>query len=380
MDKPSNKESAQGIGLSAHMISGLRRDIDKVDQEILNLINKRLLLAGEIGKLKAGAGDRTMDGARESNLLKGLLERNSGPLSKHALRHIFTEIIAAAREIQSPQKVAYLGPEATFTHIAAVNHFGRSATFAPQQSIRDVFSGVEKGAFHYGVVPVENSIEGAVNYTLDLFFESELKICAEIYHAISHDLLSNEAEVSAVRTIYSHPHAFAQCRKWLEQNLPQAALVECSSTAEAARKASVETGTAAIASREAAQSYKLEVLAACIEDVSRNVTRFLVIGKDEVRQTGADKTSLMFVTAHVPGALFRVLKPIADAGINMVKLESRPSKHENWNYFFFADLEGHIADDKVSETVAQIKKLCLYLKLLGSYPTADAAERGAPTP
>lgn len=374
MDKPSKQEQIPN-GVSALAITGLRRDIDKIDEQILNLINQRLLLASEIGKLKAKQGDRLVDGARESTLLKRLLSLNSGPLSKHALRHIFTEIIAAAREVQTPQRVAYLGPEATFTHIAAVNHFGRSVTFVPQGSIRDVFNEVEKGAFHYGVVPVENSIEGAVNYTLDLFFESELRVCAEIYYAISHDLLSIDSDLSDIRTIYSHPHAFAQCRKWLEKHLPQAALVECSSTAEAARKASGENGTAAIASQEAAQSYKLEVMASRIEDASRNVTRFLVIGKDDIRRTGADKTSIMFVTSHVPGALFKVLKPIADADINMVKLESRPSKHENWSYFFFVDLEGHISDTKVKETVEDMKKLCLFLKLLGSYPMSGVVQK-----
>jgi len=373
MDKSSKQEQLLD-GVSALAITGLRRDIDKVDEQILNLINQRLLLASEIGKIKTKQGDRMVDGARESTLIKRLLSLNGGPLSEHALRHIFTEIIAAAREIQTPQQVAYLGPEATFTHIAAVNHFGRSVTFVPQGSIREVFSEVEKGVFHYGVVPVENSIEGAVNYTLDLFFESELKICAEIYYAISHDLLSIDPELNDIQIIYSHPHAFAQCRKWIEKHLPHAALVECSSTAEAARKASIENGTAAIASQEAAQSYKLEVLASRIEDASRNVTRFLVIGKEDIRRTGSDKTSLMFVTSHIPGALFKVLKPIADAGINMVKLESRPSKQENWSYFFFADLEGHISDTKVKETVDAMKKLCLFMKLLGSYPMAEAVQ------
>ena len=377
MDKPSKQEQ-KADGVSALAIAGLRKDIDTVDEQILDLINQRLLLAREIGKIKAKNGGRTVDGARESTLIQRLLSLNKGPLSKHALRHVFTEIIAAAREIQTPQRVTYLGPEATFTHIAALNHFGRSGTFTPQRSIRDVFSEVEKGAYHYGVVPVENCIEGAVNYTLDLFFESELKICAEIYYAISHDLLSIEPDLGDIRRIYSHPHAFAQCRKWLEKHLPRAALVECSSTAEAARKASGENGAAAIASREAAQSYKLEVLAPRIEDTSRNVTRFLVIGKEDIRRTGADKTSILFVTAHVPGALFRVLKPVADADINLVKLESRPSKHENWSYFFFADLEGHISDAKVKETLEEMKPLCLFLKLLGSYPMAGTVQQSDP--
>ena len=374
--KPPKSENIPG-SLSALAITGLRRDIDKVDGKILDLINQRMLLADEIGKIKAKSGDRVLDPARESSLIQRLTSLNEGPLSKQALVHIFTEIIAAARELQTPQRVTYLGPEATFTHIAALRHFGRSMTFVPQESIREVFSEVEKSSFHYGVVPVENSIEGAVNYTLDLFLESELKICAEIYHAISHDLLSINPDIKNIHKIYSHPHAFAQCRKWLEKNLPGANLVECSSTAEAARKASSEKESAAIASREAAQSYQLEVLASQIEDVTRNVTRFLVIGKDEIRKTGTDKTSIMFVTAHVPGAIFRVLKPIADAGINMVKLESRPSKHENWNYCFFVDLDGHISDPELEKTVNEMKKVCLYLKFLGSYPSAGMIRQNA---
>jgi len=351
-------------------IARKRVEIDTIDEQILQLINQRLLTAQEIGRLKAAGGNHVFDSARESELIKRLHDLNPGPLSGKALRHVFTEIIAAAREIQSPHRIAYLGPEATFTHIAAINHFGRSVSFFPQPSIEDIFRQVEKGAYHFGVVPVENSIEGAVNYTLDLFPESELKICAEIYHAISHDLLSKTGDMAQIRVIYSHPQAFAQCRRWLRQQLPKCRLADCSSTAEAARKASQEPGTAAIASREAAQLYKLEVVASKIEDMSRNVTRFLVIGKNDIRQTGRDKTSIMFVTSHVPGALYRVLQPISEGGINMVKLESRPSRHENWSYMFFVDLEGHIAEPAVKQTVEKMKALCLFLKWLGSYPRA----------
>lgn len=360
---------------NADEITKFREDIDRIDAHILELINQRLSVAQRIGEIKAQSGDAVMDGSRENRLLKRLKALNPGPLNNHSLQHIYTEIIAASREIQTPQRVAYLGPEATFTHTAALNHFGRSVGFKPQPSIREIFSEVEKGAFHYGVVPVENSIEGAVNYTLDLFFESNLRICAEIYCHISHDLLSRSAELSGIRIVYSHPQAFAQCRRWLRKNLPEAGLIDCSSTAEAARKASREAETAAIASREAAESYQLEVVASRIEDVSRNVTRFLVIGKNEIGRTGKDKTSVMFVTAHVPGALYRILQPIADAGINMVKLESRPTKHENWSYFFFVDLEGHIEDRKVRATVEKMKELCLYLKVLGAYPRVDEDQR-----
>jgi chorismate mutase / prephenate dehydratase len=351
-------------------INRKREAIDAIDEKILDLINQRLLTAKNIGNLKAEEGNQVFDSARESELIKRLQSFNGGPLSRHALRHIFTEIIAAAREIQSPQRIAYLGPEATFTHIAAINHFGRSVSFVPQTSIPDIFRAVEKELYHFGVVPVENSIEGAVNYTLDLFAESALKICAEIYQPISHDLLSRNGSKGDIKVIYSHPQAFAQCRRWLRNHLPGCRLTECSSTAEAARRAYGEEGSAAIASQEAAQFYKLEVVASRIEDMARNVTRFLVIGKNEMRPTGRDKTSIMFVTSHVPGALYKVLQPIADSGLNMVKLESRPSRHENWSYMFFADVEGHIVEPAVSQTVEKMKALSLFLKLLGSYPRA----------
>ncbi len=361
---------------SDNEIKKFRETIDAIDEEILNLINKRLLKAKDIGALKAKGGNLVFDSARENELIKRLQALNKGPLSGQALRHIFTEVIAAAREIQSPQRIAYLGPEATFTHIAAINHFGRSVSFIPLPSIQDIFREVEKESYHFGVVPVENSIEGAVNYTLDLFPESELNICAEIYHPISHDLLSQTGSINDIKIIYSHPHAFAQCRRWLRDHLPQCALAECSSTAEAARKASGEAGAAAIASQEASQLYKLEVVASKIEDTARNVTRFLVIGKNEIRPTGRDKTSIMFVTSHVPGALYKVLQPISENGINMVKLESRPSKHENWSYMFFVDVEGHLAEPMVKRTVEKMKERCLFLKWLGSYPRAHEGTGG----
>ena len=356
---------------NSHDISRLRQAIDTIDLKILDLINQRLLNAKAIGSAKAQNGIGVIDPAREYELIKNLNELNKGPLSGSALHHIFTEIIAASREIQSPQRVAYLGPEATFTHIAAINLFGRSVSFNPQPSIQDVFREVEKGSYHFGVVPVENSIEGAVNHTLDLFYESDLKICAEIYHAISHDLLSISDSINEISKVYSHAQAFAQCRRWLRRNLPDAILVDCSSTAEAARKAAGEPGAAAIASREAAQLYNLKVLSSKIEDMTRNITRFLVIGNSDIRATGTDKTSILFVTTHVPGSLFRVLKPIADSGINMVKLESRPIKRENWNYMFFLDIEGHWSDIPVKQTLDKMKPLCLFMKLLGSYPKVD---------
>ncbi len=351
-------------------LEAIRASIDELDEKILAMINQRLHLAKRIGDLKTDKSATVMDNARESMVINRLISMNNGPLTDKMVRHFFGEIIAASREIQKPQQVGYLGPEATFTHIAAMSHFGSSVSFVPQPSIRDVFMEVEKGACQYGVVPVENSIEGAVNYTLDLFYESDLKICAEIYQSISHDLLSKTGNLEDIQVIYSHPHAFAQCRKWLRKHLPGCSLKECGSTASAAKMASENPQSAAISSHEAAQMYHLNVVASRIEDISRNITRFLVIGKEEVRKTGRDKTSIMFVTAHIPGALYRILQPIAAAGLNMVKLESRPARHEKWSYVFFADLEGHMQDVPMKTTVEEMKNICLFLKWIGSYPRA----------
>lgn len=368
-DKTKVVETQTGDSDSA--IVTLRKAIDEIDDKLLELINKRLALATDIGKIKAEKGKQVLDSAREVRVLQRLSELNKGPLSKNGLRRIFTEIISTSRELQRTHVVTYLGPEATFTHIAAMDYFGRYVSFVPQPSIRDVFAEVEKGACDYGVVPVENSIEGAVNHTLDLFFESDLKICAEKFQPISHDLLANQATLKDIQVVHSHPQAFAQCRKWLQKYLPEAMLRECSSTANAAQFASENPGTAAIASSEAAHIYKLDVVAPRIEDISRNTTRFLVIGRDDTHRTGNDKTSVMFVTSHFPGALFKVLQPIAESGVNMLKLESRPTRHQNWSYFFFVDVEGHMEDANVKKAMAEMKNVCLYLKFLGSYPRAS---------
>jgi chorismate mutase/prephenate dehydratase len=351
-------------------IPALREAIDAIDDRILELVNQRLELALEIGRAKAEKGGQVLDKSREITILRRLADQNTGPVSVYAIEEIFRAIMASSRQLQTSQRVSYLGPEATFTHIATLKHFGRSVYLIPQPSIRDVFLDVEKGACHYGVVPVENSIEGAVNHTLDLFFESELKICAECYQAISHDVLAVDGSLADIRTVYSHPQAFAQCRRWLGKYLPDADLRECSSTAQAAKMALSEPGSAAIASSEAAHIYDLQVVASRIEDVARNTTRFLVVGPEETPPTGEDKTSIMFVTAHIPGALYRVLQPMSDAGVNMVKLESRPTKHENWSYFFFVDVEGHKDDPAVAKAIQEMEPLCLYLKCLGAYPRA----------
>ncbi|MDM8525741.1 prephenate dehydratase [Desulfococcaceae bacterium HSG8] len=370
-----NSEKTRADDDANWRISEIRAAIDDIDEKLLELLNKRLGLALTAGRAKAQKGAQVLDNTRENAILQRVSALNKGPLTQNSLRQIFKQIMAASRELQRAHRVTYLGPEATFTHIAAMNHFGESVSFIPQSNIREVFREVEKGACHYGVVPIENSIEGSVNSTLDLFFESNLKICAEKYQPISHDLLSVTGNLEDIRVIYSHPQAFAQCRLWLQKYVPNAALEECSSTAHAAQKASELPGTAAIASNEASHMYNLEILASGIEDVARNTTRFLVIGKEPVHRTGNDKTSVMFVTSHIPGALYHSLKPMADSGVNMVKLESRPTKHENWSYFFFADVEGHMEDAIVKETVEKMKEICLYVKWLGSYPKVEESEK-----
>lgn len=348
----------------------LRQVIDEIDNKILKLINRRLDAATLIGKIKKELGDPVVDRARETALLNRLAGINQGPLSQDNLKHIFTEVIGLSREIQQPRRVSYLGPEATFTHIAAMRHFGHFVHYVPQDGIRDIFREVERGACNYGVVPVENTIEGSAHPTLDLFFDSELKICGETHQRVSYDLLSREGSLEDIAFVYSQPQALAMCRGWLNQHLPRARAGVCDSTGRAARKAMEEKGAAAIAGAEAAPLFDLHVLAAGIEDVPRKRSRFLVIGRDRARASGRDKTSLLFVAPNVPGALYHVLEPLAKSGVNMVKLSTSPTLHSSWDDFFFADLEGHVTDARVRESLEKMKSLCLYFKWLGSYPEA----------
>jgi len=351
-------------------LDNFRKDIDTLDGEILKLINQRLKLAQEIGRQKQEQGLATLNNARESLVLQHLKKLNRGPLTQTALQLIFKEIMAAARELQSRHKVSFLGPEASFTHLAALGHFGGETIMLPQTSVAEVFQSVLQERCHYGMVPVENSIEGAVNHTLDLFYTSDLQICAERYQKISHDLLTAEKiPLQDIKTVFSHAQAFAQCRRWLKENLPGAILTECGSTAEAAHRVAMQRGqTAAIAGPAAAELYNLTRSSEKIEDLPGNTTRFLVLGKEDSPPSGNDKTSILFVTPHLPGALHQVLTPMADFGVNMVKLESRPVRNEKWSYFFIADFEGHREDEKVADMIEATKKICLYMKVLGSYP------------
>ncbi len=354
--------------IQAHALKPLREEIDRIDTRILDLINQRLKIGEQVGRVKQEGGGQILDRERERNVINNLLRRNNGPAAQDLVQYIFKVIIAATREIQKPNTVAFLGPKASYTHIAALNHFNHSGTFEQQPSLFDVFREVERKAVDYGVVPVENSIEGAVNYTLDLFTEFDLNICAEHYEPISHDLLSISGDPRHVKTIYSHPQAIAQCKGWIRKHFPGVDVLETSSTSKAAQLAADNDNVAAIASQKASHIYELLPVASKIEDRSGNVTRFLVIGKDTPQPTGKDKTSIMFATSHTPGALFSALAPIDRSGLNMAKLESRPTRHHNWSYYFFMDIEGHIEDKIIRQTVDQMRSATLSLKVLGAYP------------
>lgn len=351
----------------------LRRNIDEIDKEIINLLQRRFNLALEIGKIKKQTDQEILDLSREREILARILKENekrkNGKIfPSESLKTIYSEIIATCRSAQKPLKIAYLGPEATFSHIAALKFFGHAQNFSTQQSILDVFEEVDSGRADYGVVPVENSIEGTVATTLDAFLEFKLKIWGEIYVPITHALINQTGRKEDIRKIISHPHALAQCRKWLRKNFPSVPLEEAFSTGYAAKWAAVDASIAAIASPLAARTYHLQIVATHIEDYRGNSTRFLIIGKESPAPTSKDKTSLIIGLKDYPGALYQVLKPFAEKKINMTKIESRPVKGEAWRYLFFIDIEGHWDDPQVREGIEEMKDLCYYLKWLGSYP------------
>lgn len=352
----------------------LRTEIDAIDRDIVQLINKRLVVGKKIGEIKQERGAEILDQSREKKVLERLSRINEGPADEDVLRYIFSVIMTATRQIQKLNRICYLGPEASYTHIAALNHFNHSGQFVEVSSIQDIFIEVDKKECHFGIVPVENSIEGAVKHTLDLFCDYDLNIYAEHYEPISYDLLSVNGDIRRIKTIYSQPQAIGQCGGWIRKKLPGVTVIETSSTSKAASIASEDASAAAIASSRAAHIYGLQVVESKIEDHIGNVTRFLIIGRDKAQKTDRDKTSIMFATSHVPGALFKAIEPVQKAGLNMLKLESRPNKHQNWSYYFFMDIEGHISDPSVSRTIRTMEEHCLFLKMLGSYPISSDHE------
>lgn len=351
-----------------------RRKIDDIDNEILALVNKRAALAYSIGLKKKGADMSHYVPEREADIINRLKSLNKGPLPGDAVNAIFQELISACRSVEGELKVGYLGPEATYTHQAAVRQFGSTTVFVPFMTIRDVFSAVNSAKVSYGVVPIENSNEGGVSYTLDMFIEWDLKISAECLIKVSHSLLSLSGNKSGIDKIYSHPQPIGQCREWLANLYPNASLIEVASTAKAAELSSADESSAAIASQLARKIYGLETIYEGIEDNPDNLTRFLVISNDSPGHTGTDKTSIIFSIDDKSGALCGVLKIFSDHGINLSKIESRPSKKRAWEYFFFVDVEGHRENTEMKNVIEALKRETVFLKILGSYPVAATQE------
>jgi chorismate mutase/prephenate dehydratase len=359
----------------ADPLKGLRARIDAIDDALLRLLNDRADVVQEVGRLKRERQDPVYVPVRERAIVERLAQHNPGPFPSDAIRPVFQEIISACLSLELPLKVAYLGPEATFTHMACKKRFGMSAVYLPTGTISGVFDDVEKGRADFGVVPVENSTEGVVNHTLDSFVESPLRICGQIVIEVSHCLLHRTGDLGQIQKVYSHPQAVAQCRKWLAENLPQVAVIEVASTALAARLAKDDPQSAAVASELAGQLYDLRVVRRRIEDVAQNVTRFLVVGTQSSERTGVDRTSILFSVKDEPGVLFRVLAPFANHRLNLTKIESRPSRKRPWEYIFFIDLDGHRDDPAVAQAIAEFSSACELVKILGSYPRSEPDDK-----
>jgi len=347
-----------------------RGAIDKLDKKIVALLNERTKHVLEIGAIKLADGEEIYAPHRELSVLDRVCKSNDGPITNDSLRAIYREIMSSALSLEKTMTIAYFGPEATFTHQAAIKKFGSSLNYSPHKTIADVFTEVSKRRADYGVVPVENSTEGMVTHTLDMLVESELKIVSQIVLRIQQCLISN-SKAGEIKKIYSHPQPIAQCRQYLQTHLPNAELVETSSTTRAAELAAKEPGTAAIASALAAERYGLEVLEKDIQDSSSNATRFYVLGRQCSPPTGHDRTSLMLSIADKVGALHRALTPFNKYKLNMTRIESRPNKKKAWEYFFFVDCDGHFLDKKLGKALLEIEKECNFLKVLGSYPHGE---------
>ena len=345
-----------------------RKEIDDIDNEILRLLNKRAETVIEIAHIKRNERAKFYSPEREREILERLTSINKGPFPNDTLKVIYREILSASLSLEEPLNVACLGPLATYTHLAALRHFGSSASFLPVESIKAVFDTVDSGKTGFGVVPIENSNEGVISSTLDLFMDYDLKVSAEVMLEISHNLLSKSGDKSKIKKVYSNPQATAQCRRWIETNLIGIPILESTSTAKAAEIASQDDEAAAIASEVAAKVYDLHFVEKNIGDSKHNYTRFLVISKEYPSKTGEDKTSIMFSIKDRPGALHDILVPFKKAKINLTKIESRPSKRKAWEYIFFVDMEGHVDDKRVRKAIDSIRDSCLYVKILGSYP------------
>jgi chorismate mutase/prephenate dehydratase len=347
-----------------------RKAIDALDAQIVRLLNDRTAHVLEIGSLKHKDGEEIYAPHRELAVLNRVCKLNHGPIPNDSIRAIYREIMSSALSVEKSMTIAYFGPEATFTHQAAIKKFGSSLRCTSQRTIADVFAEVARGRAEYGVVPVENSTEGVVTHTLDMFVDSELKIVAQIVLPIQQCLLSRVPR-EEIRRLYVHPQSLAQCRIWISTHFPHAEILETSSNARSAQKAVKDKRAGAIGGLLAGQKYGLTVLEKDIQDNAANATRFLVLGRKCPPATGNDRTSLMFSLTDAVGALHRALAPLRRYRINMTKIESRPSKRKAWEYFFFVDCDGHQTDARVAKAIEQLTQHCTYVKVLGSYPKAD---------
>ena len=349
----------------------LRSKIDAIDQEIQDLINQRVGHAVDIAKIKQKSENAEFyKPDREAQVLREVIARNAGPMPDEEMARIFREIMSATLSVESQIKVAVLGPIGTYTQTAAQKHFGKSAQIILKPTIEEVFRAVQTHDADYGVVPVENSSEGAVTHTLDLMMETPLKICGEVELRIRHCLLSQDQDLSKIIRVFSHSQSLAQCRRWLSTHLSSTEKRAVASNAEAAEKVAMETGTAAIASKSAAEVYELNILAEDIEDSPGNTTRFLLIGHNDVPISGDDKTSLLIAGKNRPGILYKLLEPFATNGLDMTRIESRPSRTGLWEYVFFIDIKGHAQDERIARVLNQLEEIAGMYKVLGSYPAA----------
>ncbi len=348
----------------------LRSKIDGLDKQIIQLLNMRAKVTLDVAKVKYKSGKSIYAPEREREVLKKISTLSKGPLSSKALEAVYREIMSSSLALEKSLKIAYMGPEASFSNLAALKRFGSQVDYVACGSISDVFLEVERDTADYGVVPVENSIEGAVTHTLDMLVDADLKICSQIILDVAHNLLAN-CPKNKIKRVYSNPQVLGQCRIWLQENLPHVEQIEVSSTTRASQIAAKEKNSAAIASILAGEVYKLKVVARDIEDSLHNITRFFVVGKTEAGKTGHDKTSILFSIKDKVGALHDMLIPFKKYKINLTKIESRPSKKRAWDYYFFMDLEGHKQEPRIQKALQELESKCKFLKILGSYPVGE---------
>ena len=363
-------QSPPGPNATPSPLEVLRRKIDTIDGQLVELLNERGKLVAEIGQVKRDSDAKVYAPSREIQVFERVASVNRGPLSERAFRGIFREIMSACIALEKPLSVAYLGPQGTFTHLAAQGKFGASVDYLPNRDIMGVFRAVASGAADQGVVPLENSIDGGVSDTLDAFMKTDIEICSELLMEIHHCLLAADRQAD-IKRIYSKPQVFAQCGRWLGEHYADAELISVSSTARACEVAASEENAAAIAHVSAAATYGLRVLDRNIEDITQNFTRFAVLGQESCKPSGHDKTSLVLSVRHKSGALHDALAPFRDHGLNLTRIESRPSKRNPWEYYFFVDFEGHKDDEAAQRALRQVHEACIYLQILGSYPAAQ---------